>query len=61
MQKFILPFTEINKGWFEIEAENLEQAKALVEQTDFVMDLEPFYKGGDTYWETEQLTKEETK
>jgi hypothetical protein len=60
MTKYILPFTEVNSGWYEIEANNLEHARQLVEDTDYVMDLEPFYKGGETYWETEELQEETT-
>ena len=55
MPTYYLPFEEIQRGWYEIEAPSLEEAKALAEDTAFVMDLEPNYKDGKTEWFVEQM------
>jgi hypothetical protein len=50
MAIYYLPFEETQRGWFEIEADSLEQAKELAGDTAYVMDLEPHYKDGNTEW-----------
>lgn len=56
MPSYYLPFEEVQRGWYEIEAPTLEEAKALAEDTAFVMDLEPNYLGdGRTEWFVEQM------
>lgn len=55
MPTYYLPFEEIQRGWYEIEAPSLEEAKALAEDTAFVMDLEPNYRDGTTEWFVEQM------
>ena len=57
MATFILPFYESQRGWYEIEANTLEEAKALVEDNDYISDLEPNYKDGQTDWDPEEITE----
>ena len=60
MGKFILPFIETNRGWFEIEADTLEEAQAIADSDELVT-YEPFYKDGVTDWDEvyEQLEEVE--
>ncbi len=58
MAKYYLPFEETQHGWYEIEADSLEHAKELAEDTAFVMDLEPNYKSGNTEWFPEYISEE---
>jgi hypothetical protein len=58
MATYYLPFEEIQRGWYEFEADDLEHAKQLAEDTDFVMDLEANYKDGRTEWFVEQIEEE---
>lgn len=58
MTKYILPFSEVQKGWYEIEAETLEEAKAIVIAGDFTEDHEPHYGSGDVYWDENELWEE---
>jgi hypothetical protein len=46
IRKFLVPFEEYQRGWYVIEAESLEEAKAIVIEGDFTEDHEPFYKDG---------------
>lgn len=55
MPMYVLPFTEYNRGWYEIEADSLEQAKAIVIQGDFTADSEMYYKDGYTEWDENDL------
>lgn len=55
MKTYYLPFEEIQRGWYEIEADSLEHAKQLADNTAYVMDLEPNYKDGTTEWFIEQI------
>lgn len=55
MPTFYLPFEEVQRGWYEIEAPTLEEAKALAEDTSFVMELEANYRDGTTEWFVEQM------
>jgi hypothetical protein len=57
MAKFILPFEEYQRGWYEIEAETLEQAQAIVIAGDFTEDHDPQYKDGRVDWNEEDLTQ----
>ena len=54
MPKFIMPFEEHLRGWYEIEADTLEEAKAIIQETDLV-DYEPNYKDGYTDWDIANL------
>ena len=55
MAIYTLPFTEVNRGWYEIEADSLEEAKSIVEAGDFTEDHDPNYKDGYTEWEVNKL------
>lgn len=55
MPKYILPFQEYQRGWYEIEAESLEEAKAIVIAGDFTEDHEPNYKDGYVEWDENEL------
>lgn len=55
---YLLPFTEVQRGYYEIEAGSLEEAKALADDNNYVMDLEPAgYNGGNTTWEIDDLVE----
>lgn len=58
MAIYVLPFVETNQGWYEIEAETIEQAKAIVISGDFLETAEPYYRKGDTTWDENDLTEE---
>jgi hypothetical protein len=55
MKKYILPFTETQRGWYEIEAENIEQARQIVIEGNFTEDHEPNYKDGITEWDEQEI------
>lgn len=57
MKTYILPFTEYQRGWYEIEAESLEHAKTIVELGDFTETCEPFYKDGLVEWDKETIVE----
>jgi hypothetical protein len=58
MPKYTLPFTEIQRGWYEIEANSLEEAKQIVIAGDFTENTEPNYKDGITEWDPETLRED---
>lgn len=58
MAKYILPFEEHQRGWYEIEADSIEEAKAIVIAGDFTEDHEPFYKDGVVEWDENELYEE---
>jgi hypothetical protein len=55
MSKYALPFLEVNRGWYEIEADSLEEAKQIAIEGAFTEDHEPFYKDGRTEWDENDL------
>jgi len=55
MATFMLPFEEHQRGWYEIEADSIEEAKAIVIAGDFTEDHEPFYKDGVVEWDENDL------
>ena len=55
MAMYVLPFTEVNRGWYEIEADSLEEAKAIVIKGDFTEDHDPNYKDAYTEWDENEL------
>jgi hypothetical protein len=57
MAKFRLPFVEVQRGWYEIEAGSLAEAKAIVGVGDFTEDHEPFYKDGVVEWDESELVE----
>lgn len=59
MKKYILPFIETQRGWYEIEAENIEQARQIVIDNNFTEDHEPYYKDGITEWHANDLIEED--
>ena len=59
MPIYDLPFTEVNRGWYEIEADSLDEAKAIVAVGDFTEDHEPNYKDGYTSWDENEITEGE--
>lgn len=58
MPKYILPFTEVQRGWYEIEAESLEHAQELADNASYIADLEPNYKDGYTDWDVTEMLEE---
>lgn len=58
MPKYILPFEEYQRGWYEIEAETLEEAKEIVIAGDFTEDHDPFYKDGRVDYDEDELYEE---
>lgn len=58
MAKYILPFYEEQTGWYEIEADSIEEAKAIVIAGDFTEDHEPYYKNGQVEWNIDALYEE---
>jgi hypothetical protein len=59
MATFILPFEEHQRGWYEIEADSIEEAKAIVIAGDFTEDHEPFYKDGVVEWDENNITEKQ--
>lgn len=59
MATFILPFEEHQRGWYEIEANSIEEAKAIVIAGDFTEDHEPFYKDGTVNWDENDITEKQ--
>lgn len=55
MPKYILPFYEYQRGWYEIEADSLEEAKEIVIDGDFTENHEQFYKDGSVEWDEEEI------
>jgi hypothetical protein len=55
MATFMLPFEEHQRGWYEIEADSIEEAKAIVIAGDFTENHEPFYKDGVVEWDENDL------
>jgi hypothetical protein len=58
MPKFILPFEEYQRGWYEIEAKTLEEAKAIAIAGDFTENHEQFYKDGRVEWDENEIHEE---
>lgn len=61
MKTYILPFTEVNRGWYEIEANTLEEAKAIVSKGEFTENHEANYKDGFTEWDQKEITEKGEK
>ena len=59
MATFILPFNEYQRGWYEIEADTLEEARAIVIEGNFTEDHEPFYKDGVVEWDENNITEKQ--
>lgn len=59
MKKYTLPFIETQRGWYEIEANSLEEARQIVIAGDFTENTEPNYKDGITEWNEDDLIEEE--
>ena len=55
MAQFALPFYEEQTGFYIIEADTLEEAKAIVIQGDFTEDHEPYYKNGQVEWDEDEM------
>jgi len=58
MSKYILPFIETQRGWYEIEATSLEHAKLLASDMDYMVDLEPNYKSGQVNWDENDVMED---
>lgn len=56
MAKYYLPFYETQRGWYEIEADSIEEARQLADNTDYISDLEPNYRDGETDWDSDEIT-----
>ena len=60
MATFILPFYETQRGWYEIEAETIEEARAIAVSDEFTLnDYEPFYKDGTVEWDENDITEKQ--
>lgn len=57
MGKFILPFYESLRGWYEIEADSIEEARKLADDYDYIAELEPNYKDGEADWDANEITE----
>lgn len=55
MPKYYLPFEEYQRGWYVIEAENIEEARKIAEDGSFTDDHEQHYKDGETIWKPEEI------
>ena len=58
---YVLPFTEVQRGWYEIEADSLEEAKAIAIAGDFTEDHEPFYRDGRVDWDENEMYEDTGK
>jgi hypothetical protein len=58
MATYILPFEEYQEGWYEIEADTIEEARAIVIAGDFTEDHEPNYRKGYTTWDENELEED---
>lgn len=56
MAKFTIPFMEYQRGWYEIEADSMEQAKAIVDSGELI-DFEPEYQDSRVEIDTNELTE----
>lgn len=57
MATYILPFYETQRGWYEIEADSIEEARKLAEDDDYMLDLEQYYKDGQTEWDPAEISE----
>lgn len=57
MPIFVMPFEEYNRGWFEIEAKDLAEAKEIAKNSEKMMDQEMFHKDGRVDYNPEELTE----
>lgn len=55
MPIFILPFREEQSGWYEIEAESLEAAKEIVNETNVMIDHTPYYRSGTVEYDEKEM------
>ena len=60
MKTYILPMKEMLEGWYEIEANSLEEAKAIAIQGDFTEHTDPNYRKGYVDWDEEKIYEKET-
>ena len=60
MKTYILPIKEMLEGWYEIEANSLEEAKAIVIRGDFTEYTDPNYRKGYVDWDEEKIYEKET-
>jgi hypothetical protein len=60
MKTYILPIKEMLEGWYEIEANSLEEAKAIAIQGDFTELTDPNYRKGYVDWDEEKIYEKET-
>jgi hypothetical protein len=51
MATYTIPFEENLRGWFEIEADSIEEAKTILEEGSAEVDYARFYKDGTTNWD----------
>lgn len=54
MPKYVLPFDEYQRGWYEIVADTLEAAKAIANSDD-IWDYEANYQKGHTDWDIDEM------
>jgi hypothetical protein len=59
MTKYILPFTETMRGWYEIEASTIEEARAIATRADFTENTEANYRDGEINWDESQIKESE--
>lgn len=61
MPKYLLPFVEVQRGYYEYEADSLEHAKALADEMvmeDFESIATRHYKDGEESWDYENLVED---
>jgi hypothetical protein len=58
MPKYLLPFIETQNGWYEIEANTIEEAKQLADDMDYMVDLEPNYGNGSVTWDSNEIMED---
>ena len=61
MAKYILPFWEEQRGWYEIEADSLDKAKEIVKLSDFTENHEPQYRGGQVEWNIDKMYEQDAE
>jgi hypothetical protein len=55
MATFILPFDEYLRGWYEIEADTIEEARAIARAEQFTEYTEAQYRDGHTEWDENEI------
>jgi hypothetical protein len=54
---FILPITETNSGWVEIEADTIEEARDIAENGNPFETADPQWRSGEIYYESNDIVE----